>query len=102
MLDERRLIIEELDDKAKQVSSDHYVFWDTRVINFRWLCFLTEVAQRVMDKCISVSSPGDYKDSDFWIEFYYEFIEDSFSLWRKPEYTHPEQMDMGKKIMEQF
>ncbi|XP_030850003.1 transient receptor potential cation channel subfamily A member 1 homolog [Strongylocentrotus purpuratus] len=42
---------------------------------------MPDVAQAVMDKCIEISPYADRKDEEFWIEFYYEFLEDSFSLW---------------------
>nr|XP_054753709.1 serine/threonine-protein phosphatase 6 regulatory ankyrin repeat subunit B-like [Lytechinus pictus] len=42
---------------------------------------MPDVAQAVMDKCIEVSPYADRKDEEFWIEFYYELMEDSFSLW---------------------
>ena len=46
-----------------------------------FLFFFLDVARTAMDKCIDISPYADRKDEEFWIEFYYELLEDSFSLW---------------------
>eukprot|EP00057_Strongylocentrotus_purpuratus_P022835 XP_011677309.1 PREDICTED: transient receptor potential cation channel subfamily A member 1 homolog isoform X2 [Strongylocentrotus purpuratus] len=46
---------------------------------------MPDIAKRVMDRCITVSSEAGPTDSEFWVQFDYEFLEDSFSNWDRPK-----------------
>ncbi|XP_072182002.1 uncharacterized protein [Diadema setosum] len=45
---------------------------------------MPEVAERVMDRCVQGNPEVQPNDPDFWVEFYYELLEDSFSKWKIP------------------
>ncbi|XP_063963704.1 transient receptor potential cation channel subfamily A member 1 homolog [Lytechinus pictus] len=54
---------------------------------------MPDVAERVMDKCVKVSPDAGPTDSTFWVEFDYEFLEDSFSHWDRPRDSDDENDD---------
>ncbi|XP_072178740.1 transient receptor potential cation channel subfamily A member 1-like [Diadema setosum] len=42
---------------------------------------MPEIAEQVMDRCVQHNTKVNPNDPDYWVEFYYEFLEDSFSKW---------------------
>ncbi|XP_071492508.1 uncharacterized protein [Diadema antillarum] len=52
---------------------------------------LPAVAQTVMDKCLTAPQGVGRKNPDFWVEFEFELIDDSFSAWDHPDFSHKAQ-----------
>ncbi|XP_071487222.1 transient receptor potential cation channel subfamily A member 1-like [Diadema antillarum] len=45
---------------------------------------MPEIAKQVMDRCITHNPEVEPNHPDYWVEFDYELLEDSFSNWEKP------------------
>ncbi|XP_072178741.1 transient receptor potential cation channel subfamily A member 1-like [Diadema setosum] len=46
---------------------------------------MPEIAKQVMDRCITHNPEVEPNHPDYWVEFDYELLEDSFSNWEKPD-----------------
>ncbi|XP_072178739.1 uncharacterized protein [Diadema setosum] len=52
---------------------------------------MPEIAERVMDRCVRRNPEVRPNDADYWVEFYYELLEDSFSKWERPKDSDDEE-----------
>ncbi|XP_072178435.1 uncharacterized protein [Diadema setosum] len=46
---------------------------------------MPDVAERILDLCVQHNPEAGPNDANYWVEFYYELLEDSFSQWQKPK-----------------
>ncbi|XP_071493985.1 uncharacterized protein [Diadema antillarum] len=44
---------------------------------------MPDVAERILDLCVQHNPEAEPNDANYWVEFYYELLEDSFSKWEK-------------------